>query len=200
MVARSNRTNITSKTSIPTRPKKPGFNVLNTKKSNTFAGGTRGRAPDSADPPTGGEHWRRGKRVTGPAKTIVFCGSFKFHKDMEKAAAPLRQKGFQVIVPQPSHIRHAHLPQSLKTGKFDQKTLTRAEGQGAYQHLENVRKADIVYIFNKGSYIGPAVTVEIGYSLALKKPIFAKAPIKDITITNFIQEVISPLKLLKFLK
>ncbi len=132
-------------------------------------------------------------------KTIVFCGSFKFYKDMEKAANPLREKGFTVIVPQPSHIRHAHLPQSLKIGKFSKKTLTRWEGEGAFQHLENIRKADLVYIFNKGSYLGPAVTVEIGFSLALKIPIFSKAPIKDITVTNFITGVVSPQKLLALL-
>lgn len=133
-------------------------------------------------------------------KTVVFCGSFKFYKDMEKAALPLRKKGLTVIVPQPSHIRHAHLPQSLKVGKFDKKTLTKWEGEGALNHLENIRKADLVYIFNKGSYLGPAVTVEIGFSLALKKPIFSKAPIKDITVTNFIQGVASPHKLPKYLK
>jgi nucleoside 2-deoxyribosyltransferase len=134
------------------------------------------------------------------AHVICFCGSFKFYKEMKKAAAVLRRQGFQVIVPQPSHIRHAHLPESLKEGKFDKKTLTRWEGEGAFSHLENIRKSDVIYIFNKGSYLGPAVTVEIGFALALEKPIFAKAPIKDITVTNFIKGVVSPLRLLKLLR
>ena len=131
---------------------------------------------------------------------ICFCGSFKFYQEMEKAAAVLRKEGFQVIVPQPSHIRHAHKPQDLKKGKFDQKTLTRWEGEGALQHLQNIRKSDVVYIFNKGSYLGPAVTVEIGYSLALNKPIYARAAIKDITVTNFVKAVVSPLKLPRLIK
>lgn len=132
--------------------------------------------------------------------TICFCGSFKFYKDMEKAASPLRKAGFKVIVPQPSHIRHAHTPTDLKEGKYDKATLTKWEGEGAISHLQNIRKSDAVYIFNKGSYLGPAVTVEIGYSLALGKPLFAKAPIKDITVTNFIQQVVSPKKLLKIIE
>lgn len=119
---------------------------------------------------------------------------------MEKAAVLLRKKGLNVIVPQPSHIRHGHKPDELKSKKYDKQTLTKWEGEGALVHLANIRKADAVYIFNKGSYLGPAVTVEIGYSLALEKPIFAKAPIADITITNFIQGVMSPDKLLKSLK
>ncbi len=119
---------------------------------------------------------------------------------MEKTAVILRKQGFQVIVPQPSHIRHAHLPASLKEGKFDKKTLTKWEGEGAFQHLENIRKSDAIYIFNKGSYLGPAVTVEIGYALALGKPIYARAKVEDITVTNFIKAVATPLKLPRLLK
>lgn len=133
-------------------------------------------------------------------KTICFCGSFKFFKEMETAAKSLRKKGFTVIVPTPSHIRHGHKPEELKKGKYDRLTLTKWEGEGAYHHLENIRKSDAVYIFNKGSYLGPAVTVEIGYALALKKPIYARATVKDITVTNFITEVVSPLKLPGLLK
>lgn len=133
-------------------------------------------------------------------KTICFCGSFKFFKEMETAAKHLRKKGFTVIVPTPSHIRHGHKPEELKKEKYDRLILTKWEGEGAYRHLENIRKSDAVYIFNKGSYLGPAVTVEIGYALALKKPIYARATVKDITVTNFITAVASPLKLLKLLK
>ena len=118
---------------------------------------------------------------------------------METAAKTLRKMGFEVIVPQPSHIRHGHTPSELKS-KYDHKTLTRWEGEGAFTHLENIRKSDVVYIYNKGSYLGPAVTVEIGYALALKKPIYAKSPVKDITLTNFIKAVASPPNLARLLR
>ena len=118
---------------------------------------------------------------------------------MEKAAASLRKAGFSVIVPQPSHVRHGHKPTELKT-KYDQKTLTKWEGEGAFSHLDNIRRSAAVYIFNQGSYLGPAVTVEIGFALALSKPIYAKAKIKDITVTNFIKAVVSPKQLIKLLK
>ena len=119
---------------------------------------------------------------------------------MEKAALILRKAGFAVIVPQPSHVRHGHKPDELKTGKYDKKTLTKWEGEGAFEHLKNIRISDAVYIYNSGSYLGPAVTVEIGYALALGKPIYARAQVKDITVTNFIRAVASPFKLLKLLK
>jgi len=118
---------------------------------------------------------------------------------MEWVAGELRQSGYQVIVPQPSHIRHGHKPEELKS-KYDKKTLTKWEGEGAFSHLENIRKSDLVYIFNKNSYLGPAVTVEIGYALALKKIILSYAKIKDITVTNFIKKVLPPSKLSVYLK
>lgn len=133
-------------------------------------------------------------------RVICICGSFKFYKEMEAAATILREKGFTVIVPQPSHIRHGHKPEELKSKKYDKETLTRWEGEGAFTHLSNIRKSDVVYIFNKGSYLGPAVTVEIGFSLALNKPLYAKAAIKDITVTNFIKAVVSPDKLHRLLR
>lgn len=133
-------------------------------------------------------------------KTIVFCGSFKFHQEMEKEAKKLRKKGLRVIVPKPSHIRHGHKPEELKREKYDKATLSRWEGEGAIKHLNNVKKADVVYIFNKGSYIGPAVTVEIGFALAHNKPIYAQTEINDITVSNFIKAVVSPQNLVQYVR
>lgn len=133
-------------------------------------------------------------------KTICFCGSFKFYKEMEETASFLRKSGFKVIVPQPSHIRYGHKPEELKSGKYDKETLRKWEGEGAFEHLGNIRKSDVVYIFNKGSYLGPAVTVEIGYALALKKPIFSQAKVKDITVSNFITKILSPKMLEEYLE
>jgi nucleoside 2-deoxyribosyltransferase len=133
-------------------------------------------------------------------KTICFCGSFKFYKDMEEAAAYLRKVGLEVVVPKPSHIRHGHKPEELKSCKYDKETLKKWEKEGAFFHLSNIRRSDAVYIFNQGSYLGPAVTVEIGFALALGKPIFAKAPVEDITVTNFIKAVVPPHRLPKLLR
>ena len=78
--------------------------------------------------------------------TVCFCGSFKFYKEMESSAQKLRANGFKVIVPQPSHIRHGHAPEILKK-KYDKDTLTKWEGEGAFSHLENIKKSDYIYIF-----------------------------------------------------
>ena len=132
-------------------------------------------------------------------KIICVCGSFKFYQEMEEEAGKIRRAGFKVIVPQPSHIRHGHKPQMLKD-KYDKLTLQKWEGEGAFSHLENIRRSDCVYIFNKNSYLGPAVTVEIGFALALKKKIFSYTKVSDITVTNFIEKVLTPANLIKYLQ
>lgn len=124
------------------------------------------------------------------ARTICICGSFKFFREMGEAAQFLKKQGFNVYMPEPSHIRHGHKPEELKE-KYDEETLKKWEGEGAFIHLGNIRKSDAVYIYNQGSYLGPAVTVEIGFALALKKPIYAKAKVKDITVTNFINNIVT---------
>lgn len=115
---------------------------------------------------------------------------------MLTAAQTLKDQGFSILAPEPSHIRHGHAPHKLKEEKYDRKTLEKWEAEGAFAHLENIRKSDILYVYNPGSYLGPAVAVEMGYALALKKPIYAYQPVQDITLTNFVIAVVEPEALL----
>ncbi len=119
---------------------------------------------------------------------------------MMRAADFLKSKGYKTIIPLPSHVRFHDKPSVLKDKKYDETTIKKWEGEGAFLHLSNIKKSDIVYIYNKGSYLGPAVTVEIGYALALGKPIYARAEVKDITVTNFIDNIYSPEQLVKYLE
>lgn len=114
---------------------------------------------------------------------------------MQQAAKILLSHGFTVLTPEPSHIRHGHKPDQLKEDKYDRKTLEKWEAEGALVHLANIRRSDMLYLYNPKSYLGPAVAVEIGYALALNKPIYAYQPVTDITLTNFIEAVVEPEKL-----
>lgn len=119
---------------------------------------------------------------------------------MRTAADILTKHGFSVLAPEPSHIRHGHKPEKLKEEQYDRKTLERWEAEGARAHLANIRKSDMLYVYNPNSYLGPAVAVEIGYALALKKPIYAYHPVNDITLTNFVTAVVEPEQLKEKLK
>jgi nucleoside 2-deoxyribosyltransferase len=132
--------------------------------------------------------------------TICISTSFKHYTEMSKAAVYLRSKGFTVLTPEPSHIRHEDKPDLLKEEKYDRATLEKWEAEGAFAHFENIKKADLLYIFNPGSYLGPAVAVEIGYALALEKPIYSYQKISDITLTNFAKAVVTPEELVPLLQ
>lgn len=41
-----------------------------------------------------------------------------------------------------------------------------------YDHFQKIKMADSVFIFNKDGYIGNSVNMEIGYAVALAKPIY----------------------------
>ena len=40
--------------------------------------------------------------------------------------------------------------------------------------------ADVVFVFNKGGYIGNSTTLEIGYAVAARKPLYALASDEEI--------------------
>lgn len=42
-----------------------------------------------------------------------------------------------------------------------------------HDHFYKIRMADVVYLFNKNGYSGNSTTLELGYAVALGKPIYA---------------------------
>lgn len=46
-------------------------------------------------------------------------------------------------------------------------------------HFEFIRKADVVFIFNKDGYIGNSTTLELGVACGLGKPVYALEHDKD---------------------
>ena len=44
------------------------------------------------------------------------------------------------------------------------------------QHLERMDRAECIFVFNKGGYLGNSVVMEIGYAYAHRKPVYAPGP------------------------
>ncbi len=58
--------------------------------------------------------------------------------------------------------------------------------------------ADVVFVYNKDGYAGPSTTLEIGFAVALGKPIYALAPDGELCRHVLFREVIAtPKELLK---
>jgi hypothetical protein len=99
-------------------------------------------------------------------KSVVICGSSRFCEEMREFAKKLKDLGILVFEP---HLYRASGGIWSEIKDFDKKIV--AMGL-THDHFYKIRMADVVYIYNKDGYAGVSTTLEIGYSIALNKPIF----------------------------
>lgn len=129
-----------------------------------------------------------------PMKSVVICGSRRFEKEIRKFGKELRRLGVVVYEPFLNKNRNIDtLSPDLK--KFAFLGL-------ALHHFNLIKKAEVVYIYNKGGYIGVSTTLELGYSVALGKPIYSfneggGEPARDFLLEDIVK---TPKELIKKLK
>ena len=98
-------------------------------------------------------------------KSVVICGSRKFTEEIRKFAKDLRKFGVVTYEPFLNKNRGIDgLEKDLKKFAFLGLTL---------HHFSFIKKADVVFIYNKGGYMGVSSTLELGFAEALGKPIYA---------------------------
>lgn len=100
-------------------------------------------------------------------KSVVICGSRRFKTEARNFATALRRHGVTVYEP---HFRDDvnALPEDL--AELDRRLL--ALGL-TFDHFHKIDLADAVFILNIDGYAGVSTTLEIGYAVAAKKPIYA---------------------------
>lgn len=99
-------------------------------------------------------------------KSVVLCGSRRFKPAIREFARGLKRLGMFVFEPYLHSGQDEWENLSADYKKFVALGLT-------HDHFYKVRMADAVFVYNKGGYIGNSTTLEIGYSAALGKPIYA---------------------------
>lgn len=127
-------------------------------------------------------------------KSIVICGSRQFKKEIRAFAVKLKEAGVTVYEPILNTDRKIdRLPDNLKYFSFLGLT---------HHHFSQIRKADVVFFYNKGSYLGNSSTMELGFAEALGKPIYFLEEDKDDPCRNVLYDEIikTPKDLLKILK
>ncbi|PIS14213.1 hypothetical protein COT65_00230 [Candidatus Shapirobacteria bacterium CG09_land_8_20_14_0_10_47_13] len=127
-------------------------------------------------------------------KSIVICGSRRFKKEIREFAAKLKKAGIVVYEPifnTDPKIRD--LPEHFR--RFSFLGLT-------HHQFTSIRKADAVYFYNQKGYLGNSSTLELGFTEALGKPIYALNEDKDEPCRNVLfDEIIkTPRELIKKLK
>lgn len=99
-------------------------------------------------------------------KSVVICGSKRFKPEIVKFAKALMKKNIVVHAP------------FLHKGKDEWNELSQdyknfvALGL-TLDHFYKIQMADVVYIFNKDGYAGVSTSMELGYSVAMGKTIYA---------------------------
>jgi len=132
-------------------------------------------------------------------KSVVICGSGRFKTEVIKFSTELRKLGVVVFEP-PFPLRE---PKLIKEFQSLSETYKEKVVAGlTFDHFQKIRNADVVYVFNKDGYCGNSTTQEIGYAVALGKPVYALSD-KDEEYARKIlfREIIkTPKELLKKLK
>ncbi len=128
-------------------------------------------------------------------KSVVLCGSKRFKKEMGEFAKNLKDKG--VVVYEPNLYRGGKEWDTL-SGDYKRYILMGL----THDHFYKIKKADVVFVYNKGGYIGNSTTLEIGYAVACDKPIYAleediEEGCRNVLFTDFIK---TPTQLIKRLK
>lgn len=99
-------------------------------------------------------------------KSVCICGSRKFKPNVRRFAKELEKAGVTVFIPyhHSGQEEWENLSEAYK--KFVALGLT-------HDHFYKIKMADVIFIYNKGGYLGNSTTLEIGYATALGKPIYA---------------------------
>lgn len=127
-------------------------------------------------------------------KTVVICGSGRFKPEMREFGKKLKKLGIIVFEP----YLHSTQKDWVKLSKDYQRFI--ALGL-THDHFYKIRMADVVFVFNKDGYAGNSTTLEIGYAVALGKPIYALADDEELCRHVLFREIISsPEEFVKKLK
>lgn len=114
-------------------------------------------------------------------KSIVFCSSQRFKKELEEFMSRLkliaREKGFDPVILYPE-FELDDLPEDFyklpEEERMKNEIYKNTVISKVYDHLfRKIRVADVCYIFNKDGYMGPNVIGELFTAAALGKMVYS---------------------------
>lgn len=115
-------------------------------------------------------------------KSVVFCSSQRFRKEMGEFVAELKRlaarKGMHPIILEPDfETRPANFEQSHEKDRLQDTAYREAVAGRVYDHLfRKVRVADVCFIFNKDGYLGVNTTGELFAAAMAGKMCYALHP------------------------
>jgi nucleoside 2-deoxyribosyltransferase len=126
-------------------------------------------------------------------KVVCICGSFKFYKEMLKIKRKLEEAGIKCLLPEPSQLRCKEDPSKFIPNLPSKDELIKEAEQVSLCHFRKIDRCDIVYVINKGGYVGRNTLLDIGYAFGKGKPIYLSEPMRE-KISNL--SILSSIKFL----
>jgi len=69
----------------------------------------------------------------------------------------------------------------------------------ALEHYDAIDEADVIYFITPDGYMGTSCKLELGYAIAMKKPVYFSEPTNDIGLDCYVKKFISTDSLRDFL-
>ena len=133
-------------------------------------------------------------------KKVCLIGSFRFYREMLEVKEILESSGLKCFAPVPSKWRDPNDPSKFLANLPPEEELIKDAYQAVLTCFKKIDDCDLIYIINKGGYVGKNTLIDIGYAFARNKPIYALEPIDDLAVMSLVKAVISPIQLVELLK
>ena len=120
-------------------------------------------------------------------KRAVVSGSFRRHLDrIQSAVAELTEEGVEVLSPADPRVVD-------EFGEFLFVASDRLRSIHAVQsrHLAAIRISDFVWLEDPDGYIGQSASMELGFAVACRTPIFTLSTPNDLTLRQYVRTVSS---------
>lgn len=122
------------------------------------------------------------------SKKIVIGSSMKFRSLVKATMKELENLGYNPLFP------------NLDYSSEDKDVALTIEEKNklAWDHYRAVEESDAVYFILPDGYMGTSCKIELGYALALKKPIYFSEPTNDMGLDGYPKKIISLDNLIEF--
>jgi len=121
-------------------------------------------------------------------KKIVIGSSMKFRSLVKATMKKLARLGYTPLFP---NIDYSPEDRDVALTIEEKKKL-------AWDHYRAVEEADAVYFILPKGYMGTSCKIELGYALALRKPIYFSEPTNDMGLDGYPKKIISFDNLIEF--
>jgi len=120
--------------------------------------------------------------------SVVISGSFRRYFDgISETVGTFESLGIDVLSPKASKVINPG--EEFAVLETDDTSDPRTLEQ---RHLDAITAADALYLYNPEGYIGDSSKMELGWAIALGKPVFCKELVADSTLKFFCGTVATP--------